>query len=873
MNVSSVYFVGRQTELEDFETLLESSNSQTSVVYLKGEGGIGKTKLLERFKVVCSSHQVRSTQIIDFYDTDNQTVAGLMNRIVADVSTFISRPSAKRHEAISLFAQYEQAYVQAQELSQQNVDQEDARSQEQRLTEVFISDFNEVADTVASSGKRLVLFFDTLDAIEHFGNIYHWFLYEFIPKIQKTIVVFAGRKPLPGDLAQQPVVHDLDNFSIDEVEGYFANRRIGSSRWESPNVIQHIHSLTDGNPLLVTLAADWFSDHPERTADDLLGVQGAGVDAAAKTMFCQRLIRDILTFALPDEFEAVWYMSHIYHRFDADILSWITGRSKAEAASVIASLVQFPYIKYRPKSESYQLHDIMRKLVRVYVLDQVEDVNRKLRRGLSSQMIQYYEGKIAEYKGQQRPHDVLIMQAEQLYHYLYVDLKTGFSIFNKLARTADEQRNIPFTDLLLGNSKPYYEDFDQRQKALYNVYQAWLIKGQGNPALAEGMLKKSLQTLTECNDPLADEVASSLGHAYKDLGRFSEARSMYEEATRLNQVSSKDPQERQASEAQILNNTANLLRLQGLVDEAQRFAIKGLMLRLRPNKPEPLANSYYVLALIAREYGDNNGALRYLDKAENEYSKLTSDRSRRTGLGKVKLTRGYIYNHFREHEKAIEFARESYRILAEVISPPSWELADALDILGRLLRDRAEDEFRRDRSADEKSALARRDEALSEAEETIALGYQMARASKNQFKEAESILSFVRLFNVRGDYTESLKWYAEGIKICQAQDYYLLLSYYEAFAGSAYFDLGEHDKAFERFGWRALFASRCRAMELGMTMDSIAGYLGRIDDPKTRGEYANQLLQFWERQPEWPLNQRFPQLRQLCDDIRRLGEQ
>jgi len=404
------------------------------------------------------------------------------------------------------------------------------------------------------------------------------------------------------------------------------------------------------------------------------------------------------------------------------------------------------------------------------------------------------------------------------------------------------------------------------------VYKGWLAKRLGRPLEAEEILRKNLEILIDKKDPLVDVVASSLGHTYKELGQFGDARHMYERALELNEESTKDPQERVKAEAQILNNLGNLLRLQGLVNEAHQYSISSLMLRQRLKDSVGLANSYYILGLILREFGDDNGALRYLDRAELEYSKLASEISRQKGLANIIRIRAYICNEVRDHEKAIQLAKESFRIFAEVIGTPSADHADALDILGRLIRDRAADEYQREREVDENSALAKRDKAFQEAEDFIERGYRMAQKVEDKFKEAESVLSYVRLFYLRGDFHTSLDWYQKGIEICLPRKYYLLLSYFELFAGSNYFALGKYDKAFEKFAGRALHASHCRAMELGMTMDSLAGYLNRLEEPKLISKYADYLLRVWRReQRDWPLQQHFPQILELCEDIKKLA--
>ncbi len=53
-----------------------------------------------------------------------------------------------------------------------------------------------------------------------------------------------------------------------------------------------------------------------------------------------------------------------------------------------------------------------------------------------------------------------------------------------------------------------------------------------------------------------------------------------------------------------------------------------------------------------------------------------------------------------------------------------------------------------------------------------------------------------------------------------------------------------------------------------MAMDSIGRYLIQLDDPARRAHCANYLLNFWQAHSEWDLEGRYPQIVQLCRDMR-----
>ncbi len=419
----------------------------------------------------------------------------------------------------------------------------------------------------------------------------------------------------------------------------------------------------------------------------------------------------------------------------------------------------------------------MRDLVRIYVLDQIEDRDGYLRRDLSQRMLLYYDQRIATEKRTDTTNGAKMFQAEQLYHRLYLDLAEGFEHFDTEYQAADKQGDVALCDLLLVSARPFVTALPARQRLMATVYGAWLDIQIGHFEQAETTLRPALEQLKSLNHPSVDRVANSLGFVYRQQGRYTEALALYDEALIANQNSDKPERECDRDGAMILNNIGNIYRLQGRVDEAHRYSLRSLALRQLWGDPLDLANSYYVLGLILREFGDNTGALRYFDNAEALFSQPSLGNSGRKGVANVIRQRAYIYGHLNEYGKAIELANESRRILEREVGGKLVDLADAFDILGRLYRDRAVYEESRETVVQVGHEARERDFRL--AEEYAERGYALARETGDRFKEAESILSYVRLCSVRKDYEQALNWYKRGVELCEPFAYYLLLSYLE----------------------------------------------------------------------------------------------
>lgn len=82
---SKTIFVGREEQIEGFEKILKGNSAQW-ILHIPGNGGIGKTRLLEQYEKIAREmcgDELATTGLLDFYDTSNQTNIGLLDEISA----------------------------------------------------------------------------------------------------------------------------------------------------------------------------------------------------------------------------------------------------------------------------------------------------------------------------------------------------------------------------------------------------------------------------------------------------------------------------------------------------------------------------------------------------------------------------------------------------------------------------------------------------------------------------------------------------------------------------------------------------------------------------------------------------------------------
>ncbi|MBK9210651.1 MAG: ATP-binding protein [Anaerolineales bacterium] len=80
---SKSIFVGREPQIAGFKSILNRERPEW-ILHIPGEGGIGKTRLLEKYEKIAREQYTSGlavTGLIDFYDTSNQSEIGLLNEI------------------------------------------------------------------------------------------------------------------------------------------------------------------------------------------------------------------------------------------------------------------------------------------------------------------------------------------------------------------------------------------------------------------------------------------------------------------------------------------------------------------------------------------------------------------------------------------------------------------------------------------------------------------------------------------------------------------------------------------------------------------------------------------------------------------------
>lgn len=500
--------VGREKERQQIGQAI-GDTERSYVIYITGAGGIGKTSLV---KHVLKHPPQKMTlmvadDLIDLYHTQVHSLAGLIDAILK-----VKPPLADlfKQEIEEREANEWEALARAE---QEGLSLAEVISHREKMTQLFLEILNEFTQE-----HRLVLAFDTaerlmieqdpaqqhLELTEEHPAVLDWLLYKFLPHIENTVVLLAGR-PHPGDLnaaleqalSESPVrLLPIEISGLDETESleYFEavirhaeslgladTPDIALIRALSEDERQVIfHCLRDESepptvrPILLALAIDHLAvaGHPIEKfwmpladARDLSPEQREEIRRKLE----RELVRAIREDRRPAD-ELIDTLGWLRKGADTALLARVTGWDEAEVKDVLQTIHDLSFIKVRPADDRLFLHDEMYDIIQRHTL-----LGGPAQARVFQATGEYYKARIEQarkdiarlYQGPTEsevlpdPSRVIELRAglrdalvEDLHYRLRGDAAEGFQIYFKYAEeaiaAADESLDMQLRAELLG---------------------------------------------------------------------------------------------------------------------------------------------------------------------------------------------------------------------------------------------------------------------------------------------------------------------------------------------------------------------------------------------------------------------------------------
>ena len=215
-----------QDELDVFEKMATGQDTQTRLILVHGEGGMGKTHLLNLYEQVAEAN---SLDLIKFnLGSDQQSIESFIYKIAC-------------HFGLKHFPNYHQFLLDALPLGSSS----ETREREWWLHNLTRNFFIDLGNCTRVS--RLAVFFDKYQDLDPLFTI--WLPQIFLPNISThypIIIVIAGRDEIKPDFSKKSFRHfHLNGVTVDWYHRYAEECNVQID----PDMISALHKALRGQPL------------------------------------------------------------------------------------------------------------------------------------------------------------------------------------------------------------------------------------------------------------------------------------------------------------------------------------------------------------------------------------------------------------------------------------------------------------------------------------------------------------------------------------------------------------------------------------------------------------------------------------------------
>jgi tetratricopeptide (TPR) repeat protein len=844
-------FVGRNEELD----LVDEWANRWGTMHLiavQGDGGVGKTWLLLD---VLRRYRDRDDFVVTYFDLSEQ-------------------PSSLQYQMMFLVqhlnsANFPRFLAGMEELTYDYYDLLvlEAQAREKEILQIGIQEINQVLER-----KRLIFLTDTLEA---WGPEVGMEINEYSRLFSNALMISAGRnvreEAMPRfeqDFGPENVT-DIELHNFDQVESAEFFDAADEEEFISPSMREKLHFLTDGRPVLLSLAVEWLSrdvplsDIAGRSLEELNALEKAELDGLRERFEFELVDR---VRALKDPLDrAVLYLAHISRRCDARILSVLLDLPALEAQELMQQLADLSFVRYNPTTGNCTLHDEMKNLVNKHAwpyVDPTGDVRRNLARKV---ITDYYKPRIdelallirAQLESDRGPvrrtaiggteWEQWRLEAECVHYYLQVDAEQGLAYFEDRFDEAQRNNHLMRMQFLLSEVEVAGHTGIRDMLELRRAQQL-LSRGEAEQAskICQDLLAKedlSPDNRISAHNVLGWIAASTsseqarrhyesalqlaraegetrmIGVLYNNLGQLHlltgdlrQAIQRYQQAIEISKQVDNHP-----LVASAANNLAYVYRRLGDLAQADVLCRVAMAQRKRLGIERDLAYSYLTKGEIDRDRGDLESAERFTKLALRSFDKVDEIR------GQIAAYRSLanIRRHMEQYEEAGTYLERGIALAEQIRDEPL--LSSLLNVYGRQQRDRAV--FLQEVGDDDTPQAI--DAFFQSAEEYLERSLELASRYGDQWLIARSqfelALAYFLSASRPDDYvTELLDQVWEG---ASRLEYVLLQGYVEETRGEIAQRQQDYATAARHYGLAARLISQLRGREPQRFFDRLSNRL------------------------------------------------
>lgn len=469
--------IGRKKYINAIRSAIADETRRSYVLYFVGDGGIGKTRLLEEVEVIKKEWigtPFLWSDIIDLYHNEYHSPGGLRKAIADGLDI------ENLH-----FRQFRDLREEYEKKKQEGVTGSELDALWTELDRKFQEEFRALADKY-----RIALCFDTMELVQyesdivqkicraqHIGtDIRNWLLKQ-VSVFPNTVTIFAGRprpdvqKEFKHKFAKAGInfeLYEVGALTDDEVREYLdALTREHPELLEilTPDIRRRVLDIARGRPIFITLLIDLML-HGESLAE-IFPVSGSAKRRVDEKTISVRLGEHLLSMPNPFD-QMVYFLLHARKGLDADLLRHLAPPqwSDTEIETNLNRMREFAFVKIRPKTNQLFLHDAVYDLFDCYF-------QHDMRVGSGYKSIaQYYRQQLER---DLSPTDRERLELARLYYEFQVDAREGYRLYARWDYNAISSHEIGFDMRLRDEGLRFMERYSVRKSPFYDKRVAALV--------------------------------------------------------------------------------------------------------------------------------------------------------------------------------------------------------------------------------------------------------------------------------------------------------------------------------------------------------------------------------------------------------------
>jgi tetratricopeptide (TPR) repeat protein len=465
MTREKVAFIGREKELDDIDALIDDAG-QRHVLFIKGAGGVGKTRLLQEIRDRSLGRQdieMTVTDVLTFDDRNLRLPENLRYRIAEELGQ-------------GTFEPYCRHLIDLQRSVGPSLSREQLEQKRQEALRAFNACLRETLNQ-----RRGVILLDTTDALEEGDRAWEYIATDLAQQPCNMLLILAGRdadklydrlEPILGEDAAHLI--ELAPLGEEDSIEYLEARQSQLHCTIDPAIAKKIIFLARGRPILIDLAVDWLAHElplawiEEESLEELRALPAEELEAR-RDEFQRNLVRRVLNLRTPVD-RLLLALTHAYPA-NVPLVARLLGMSEEEAANVSQEAESYISVKQLP-GEWITLHDEIRRL-----LEEVEkevDPEGRRKRTDNARAAGYFKARVEQLrerlrileeqeaeKEQPQEADALTMRrteveqeywlaaSQWLHHTLRVSPDEGMAIFTHLFEEATDAYRFAVRDVFI----------------------------------------------------------------------------------------------------------------------------------------------------------------------------------------------------------------------------------------------------------------------------------------------------------------------------------------------------------------------------------------------------------------------------------------